>query len=32
MVTGAMMMVLEGFRHRIARQIMGMTERKGDSG
>ena len=29
-VTGAMMMVLEGFHHRIARRIAGMTVSKGD--
>ena len=30
MVTDRMMMVLELFHHRIARQIVGMTEIKGD--
>ena len=32
LVTDAMMMVLEGFNHIIARRISGMTARKGNSG
>ena len=32
LATDEMMTVLEGFHHSIARQISGMTARKGDSG
>ena len=32
MFTDAMMTVLEGFQHIMARQIAGMTARKGDDG
>ena len=32
MFTDAMMTVLEGFQHIMARKIVGMTARKGDDG